>query len=111
MTLRQPPIDAPGAEPPADTVPTVDAFLADADTAAEGWSRRYGGPDGVVQITGELLELLAEQSRLVAAVRTGALRELLRTESGAAIASRHHISKQAVHKAASAPRAWNGESW
>lgn len=86
-------------------------FWHEANTAGPGWSQAYGGPDGVIALTGDLLETLAAQSLLIASLRTAAIREQLRTEAATTIAARHHISRQAVTKAAKADRAWEGGIW
>ncbi|WP_147435252.1 hypothetical protein [Kocuria marina] len=110
MSFSHPPIDesSESAPPPR---PSPAEFI-DAITAAQpGWSQPHGGPDGVIALTGLLLEELAEQSRIIAAVRTAAIREQLATEPGAVIARRHHLSRQAIHRAANARRTWEGETW
>lgn len=111
MTDMQPPVaphagDARQRQPPAPS-----EFIEEAHSGQPGWSAAYGGPDGVIALTGELLETLATQSRLIAAVRTAAIREQLRTEAATSIAARHHISRQAVSKTAKAARTWEGETW
>ena len=110
MNISHSPVDdgSSHASPPH---PTPAEFLAAIQAAGPGWSKTYGGPDGVIALTGLLLEDLAEQSRIIAAVRTAAIREQLRTEQGAVIARRHHLSRQAIHRAANARRTWEGESW
>lgn len=44
-------------------------FLAAAAEAAPGWSVRYGGPEGVAQLTSVLNEHLSQLTKLNAAVR------------------------------------------
>lgn len=110
MNISHPPIDETrAATPPSRPGPA--AFLEAVQAAHPGWSARYGGPDGIIALTGLLLEDLAEQSRIIAAVRTAAIREQLATEPGAVIARRHHLSRQAIHRAANAARTWEGETW
>lgn len=110
MSESQPPADATYASTPP-LRPGPAEFIEDITPAQPGWSQPYGGPDGVIALTGLLLEDLAEQSRVIAAVRTAAIREQLRTEQGAVIARRHHLSRQAIHRAANAARTWEGETW
>lgn len=110
MSISHPPIDAESSHI-SPSRPTPTDFLAAIQAATPGWSRTYAGPDGVIALTGLLLEDLAEQSRVIAAVRTAAIREQLRAEQGAVIARRHHLSRQAIHRAANATRTWEGETW
>lgn len=44
-------------------------FLADATAAAPGWSSRYGGPEGVAQLTSALHEHLAKLTERNAELR------------------------------------------
>lgn len=112
MTNRQPPVDTVGGACPHEARPSPTEFLRIVEHPVPQWSEPFGGPDGVIALTGALLDDLAAQAQRIAAVRTAAMREQLRTESGAAIARRHHITKQAVHKAAAAKRPWNeGGIW
>jgi hypothetical protein len=58
---------------PADVVAEVlrdpSSFLDAAAKAAPGWSVRYGGPEGVTELTSVLQDRLAQLTKLNAAVR------------------------------------------
>lgn len=112
MSNSQSPVDPVRVPSPTGSDrPSPETFLNLIAEPEPGWSAQFGGPDGIIGLTGTLLEDLAQQSSIIAAVRTAAIREQLRAEPGTAIARRHHISKQAVHKAAGAARTWKGDTW
>lgn len=103
----------PGAPPP-DTTPGGDAvvdLLRAIYAPQPGWSETYGGLDGVIAHTAAAQKALAEMSTRLAEVRTAAIRQQLRTESGVSIARRHGITRAAVSQAAKATRVWKDEIW
>ena len=89
----------------AENEPAADPgqFLREVANADEGWSERYGGPEGIARWTLNLQDALKEQASDLAAVRTAAIREMLTTRSLADIAQALGVSKQAVSKAANSP--------
>lgn len=56
-------------------------FLAAAAEAAPGWSARYGGPEGVVQLTSVLQDHLAHLTKVNAELRTSTV-IYLKTHAG-----------------------------
>ena len=61
----------------AENEPAADPgqFLREVANADEGWSERYGGPEGIARWTLNLQDALKEQASDLAAVRTAAIRE------------------------------------
>ena len=96
----------------AENEPAADPgqFLREVANADEGWSERYGGPEGIARWTLNLQDALKEQASDLAAVRTAAIREMLTTRSLADIAQALGVSKQAVSKAANSPT-WTDPRW
>lgn len=66
-------VTAAPAEVVAEVLRDPSGFLAAATEAAPGWSTRYGGPQGVAQLTGVLHDRLAELTKLNADLRTSTL--------------------------------------
>lgn len=62
-------VTAAPAEVVAEVLRDPSRFLAAAAEAAPGWSVRYGGPEGVVQLTGALHEHLAQLTKSNAELR------------------------------------------
>lgn len=96
----------------AENEPAADPgqFLREVANADEGWSERYGGPEGIARWTLNLQDALKEQASDLAAVRTAAIREMLTSRSLADIAQALGVSKQAVSKAANSPT-WTDPRW
>ena len=78
----------------AENEPAADPgqFLREVANADEGWSERYGGPEGIARWTLNLQDALKEQASDLAAVRTAAIREMLTTRSLADIAQALGVS-------------------
>jgi hypothetical protein len=57
------------------------AFLAAAAESAPGWAARYGGPEGVVQLTSVLQDHLAHLTKLNAELRASTV-VYLKTQTG-----------------------------
>lgn len=66
-------VTAAPAEVVAEVLRDPSGFLAAATEAAPGWSTRYGGPQGVAQLTSVLHDRLAELTKLNADLRTSTL--------------------------------------
>ena len=96
----------------AENEPAADPgqFLREVANADEGWSERYGGPEGIARWTLNLQDALKEQASDLAAVRTAAIREMLTTRSLADVAQALGVSEQAVSKAANSPT-WTDPRW
>ncbi len=62
-------VSAAPAEVVAEVLRDPAGFLAAASEAAPGWSVRYGGPEGVAQLTSALQEHLAKLTQRNAALR------------------------------------------
>ena len=65
----------------AENEPAADPgqFLREVANADEGWSERYGGPEGIARWTLNLQDALKEQASDLAAVRTAAIRGVRRS--------------------------------
>jgi hypothetical protein len=76
-------------------------FLAVAMEAAPGWANRYGGADGVAELTSVLQEQIAEQPKLNAELRAAAFTFLRvhRRRSLASIAQQVGITPTSVMRA------------
>lgn len=69
-------VTAASAEVVAEVLRDPATFLAAAAEAAPGWSVRYGGPEGVAQLTSALHEHLAQLTQSNAALRGAAVLHL-----------------------------------
>ena len=90
---------------PADVVAQVlddpDVFFQHAMEAAPGWAARYGGPEGVMQLTTVLQDELARRTKVNAALRGSAFR-FMRTHDARSleyIAQQLGISRMSVTRA------------
>lgn len=111
MTESQPPIDGPLGWPLDPEGPTVCELLQAIHHPTPGWSEAHGGVDGVIAHAAVAQKALMELSARLAEVRSAAIRQQLRCESGVSIARRHGITGAAVSQAAKAPRIWKDETW
>lgn len=68
-TMQPADVTAAPREVVAEVLRDPAGFLAAAAEAAPGWSVRYGGPEGVAQLTSALHEHLAELTKSNAALR------------------------------------------
>lgn len=75
-------VTAVSAEVVAEVLRDPAGFLDAAAAAAPGWSARYGGPEGVAQLTSVLHDRLAQLTKLNAELRTSTLL-YLRSAAGA----------------------------
>lgn len=103
MTVVQPSdVTAVPAEVVAQVLANPATFLADAMEAAPGWAYRYGGADGVAELTSVLQEHLAQQTKLNAALRASAFRFLRghRRRSLESIGQQVGITRTSVMRAA-----------
>jgi hypothetical protein len=87
-----------------------EAFLATLDHQPEGWSRKYGGPEGVARLVSEHQARLAEQSSRLAEVRNAAVAELLKTRSGAEVGRIFGLSRSLISKIATRSK-WEDARW
>lgn len=88
-----------------DNTPLDDVarLLGAASTAETGWSRAYGGPEGVAAEAERLrVEALRAAADLMA-IRTAAIAQLLEEESLRTVEKRVGIGRSALNKA---DRAW-----
>lgn len=90
--------------------PTPEAFLREASTAQEGWSQAYGGPLGVAKYCADLQAQLARQSEQIAAIRVAAIRQMLTTNTGVAVARDLGVSKAAISKSLKTSP-WENSTW
>ena len=63
-------VTAASAEVVTEVLRDPAGFLTAAEEAAPGWSARYGGPEGVAQLTSVLHDHLAQLTQTNAALRT-----------------------------------------
>lgn len=90
--------------------PTPEKFLERVAHAEPGWADQYGGPAGIVTLCADLQEQINRESEQIAAVRVAAMKELLKSRSGADLAATFGVSKAAISKATRA-NAWEGATW
>lgn len=102
MLVRPSDVTAVPAEVVTEVLANPAAFLADAMEATPGWANRYGGADGVAELTSVLQEQLAQQTKLNAALRAAAFRFLRvhRRRSLESIAQQVGITRTSVMRAA-----------
>lgn len=72
-TMQPADVTAAPPEVVAEVLRDPSGFLAAAAEAAPGWSVRYGGPEGVAQLTSALHEHLAELTQRNAGLRGAAV--------------------------------------
>lgn len=85
----------------AEVLADPDTFFRHAMEAAPGWATRYGGPEGVMQLTTVLQDDLARRTKVNAALRGAAFR-FARTHDARSleyIAQRLGISRMSVTRA------------
>lgn len=111
MAEPKPPINDPLEWEITPGGPTVAQFLTELSAPTEGWSEAYGGIDGVIAAAALAQSAILELSNRAATVRTAAIRQQLRCESGAAIGRRHGISGAAISQSATSTRIWKDERW
>lgn len=78
--------------------PTPQDLINDLKNPQPGWSQKYGGPEGIITHTKNLQQELAQQSQTIAALRTTALQELLKTKTGAEVARDYGLTRSAITK-------------
>lgn len=90
--------------------PTPEQFLTQVQSSNPGWSDQYGGPMGVATLCANLQEQLAHQSETIAAIRTAAIQELLKTHKGTELAATFGISRAAISNI-NRSNTWTEATW
>lgn len=90
---------------------TPEQFLNQLDNLPPGWSEEEGGLLEVVKKLGAFQTTLTEQSKTIAAIRTSAINELLKAQSGAAIGRELGLNRASISRLAKAKEGWSNPKW
>lgn len=90
---------------------TPEHFLINLPNLPPGWTDEEGGLLEVVKRLGVFQKTLNKQAEAIAAVRTAAVKELLKTHSGAQIGRELGLTRANISRLSKAKKEWRNPKW
>lgn len=97
------------AEPKYLTTP--EQFLDSLPHLPPGWTDEEGGLLEVIKRLGAFQQTLNNQAEDIAAIRTAAINELLKTHSGAQIGRELGLTRANISRLSRAKKEWSNPTW
>lgn len=90
---------------------TPEEFLKNLPHLPPGWAEKEGGLLEVVKQLGAFQQTLNNQAEDIAAIRTAAINELLKTYSGAQIGRELGLTRANISRLSKAKKEWSNPTW